>query len=198
MNFLKTTVNSSPFVGIFARASEDFALVPLSLSEKKLGALCTLFENKIAVPEIAEETEKKNLKENGLEIKEVRGYSALGNLVSINKNGGIASTLLTKKEVAELEEFFGVKMVRKNVANTVLVGSAIHATDRGFIVHPNVKEQEFLELKKIFGVNGQPTTANYGDRLVGNDVVANSKGALIGEITTPFEMIRIDEALRGE
>lgn len=219
MDILKTNINSSPFLGVFCSASEKFALVPFSTSKKQIheieqklgvkavqtsmgnssliGVLSVLFEDKIVLSEIVEENEKEHLQKNGLKIKQLKGHLAIGNMVSLNKNGGIASRSLSKKEVKALEDFFGVKLVQKDIAGSNLAGSAIAVTNKGFIVHPNVKEKEFLEIKKIFKVDGNPTTANYGDRFVGNDVVANSKGALIGSITTTFEMIRIDEALRG-
>ncbi len=219
MNIFKTTINSSPFVGVFSCASEKFALAPMSTPQKKvdaieehlqvkvvraslansslLGVLCVLFEDKIIISEIVEEREKKFLEKNGLKVKQIDGYTAIGNLISLNKNGGIASTLLSPKNVKEIEEFFGVKLVQKDFAHSNLAGAAALATNKGFIVHPNISKAEFMEMQKIFQVEGNPTTANYGDSFIGNDVVANSKGAMVGEITTTFELTRIDEALRG-
>jgi len=52
------------------------------------------------------------------------------------------------------------------------------------------QEDEFMELKKIFNVDGKATTANYGDPFVGNDVVANSKAAVVGAYTSGHELIR--------
>ncbi len=219
MKIFKTTINSSPFVGVFSCASEKFALVPHSTSQKKveeieenmevkviktslancplLGVLCVMFEDKIVVSEIVEESEKKFLEKNGLKVKQLKGYTAIGNLVSVNKNGGIASTLMSPAHAKEIANFFGIKIVQKDIAQSNLVGAAAIATDKGFIVHPNVTKPEFLAMQKIFGVEGNPTTANYGDSFIGNDIVANSKGAMVGEITTTFELTRIDEALRG-
>ncbi len=220
MEFLKTNITGSPFVGIFCAVSEKFAIIPTLVNKKEeqkieeilqvkvikttlansslLGALSVMFEDKIAVPSIVEESEKRELQKQGLEVKEIKGQAALGNLVTLNKNAGIASTLLSAKSIHDISEFFGVKILQKDVAGTNLAGSAIELTNKGFIVHPNIKAKELEGLKKTFGVHGVPTTANYGDRFIGNDVVANTKGALVGSITTSFEMIRIDEALRNE
>src|SRR3989338_73262 len=189
MNIFKTTINSSPFIGVFSCASEKFALVPMSTPQKKiseieenlqvkvvrtslansslLGVLCLLFEDKIIISEIVEEREKQFLEKNGLKVKRLDGYTAIGNLVSLNKNGGYASTLLSPKHVKAIEEFFGVKLVQKDFARSSLAGAASLVTNKGFIVHPNISKAEFLEMQKIFGVEGNPTTANYGDSFVG-------------------------------
>ena len=220
MNFIKGTIKASPFVGVFAALNEEILFVPYSVQEKEvkgieaklevavircslansslIGVLGKTLGKKMAVPEIVENREIKELERNGIEVLKLKGVMALGNLVALNGNGGIASPLLQEKQVKELSDFFDVKIKQGRVAGSELVGAAVVVTNKGFIVHQGITELEHKSLEKLFKVKGGPTTANYGDRFIGNDIVANSKGAIVGEMTSPFEMMRIDEALTGD
>lgn len=152
---------------------------------------------KVVVPEMAERSEVKALEHAGLEVESV--YStAIGNLAALNSKGGIISPLMPEAEKKRLENFFGVKFTGMTVAGSDVPGAAIAVTEKGFIVHPNVDEKEFKKIGKIFRVNGAAGTANYGDAFVGNDVIANSKGVVVGAYTSGHELMRIDEGLRGE
>ena len=220
MNIIKGTIKASPFVGVFASLSEEVLFVPHSVQDKEIrnmearlgtavvkcslansaliGVLGKVLGSKIAVPEIAEAIEIKELERNGIEVLKVRGVMALGNLIALNGNAGIASPLLHTNQVKEIRDFFGIKIKQARVAGSDLVGAALVVTNKGFIVHQGITEIEHKSLEKLFKVRGNPTTANYGDRFVGNDVIANSNGAIVGEMTSPFEMMRIDEALTGD
>jgi translation initiation factor 6 len=127
----------------------------------------------------------------------MNGVNALGNLIALNDFGGISSPLLSEKMVKELNRFFSLEFIRNEIAKTDVVGSCIVVTNKGFLVNPNTSKKEFELLKKTFKVEGQLGTANYGDPFVANDVLANSKGALVGEQTSGHELIRVDEGLRG-
>ena len=220
MNFIKGTIKASPFVGVFAALSEDFIFAPHGIQEKeakdierKLGAemiKCSIANsaligvfgkalgNKIALPEIAGDDEVRLLEKSGIDVIRLKGVLALGNLLALNSKGGIASPLIEGAQLKELRDFFGIKIITGQVAGSDLSGAGLVVTNKGFIVHQNTNEKELKSLEKLFGVKGTPTTANYGDRFVGNDVIANSKGAVVGKMTTSFEMMRIDEALTGD
>jgi len=220
MNIIKGTIKASPFVGVFAALSEEILFVPHSVQDKEIkgieaklgvevvkcalansslmGVLCKAFGKRIVVPEIAEGTEIRDLEKQGIEVLKLRGVMALGNLVAFNRNAGIASPLMHESQVREMGEFFGIKIRQGRVAGSDLVGAAMVVTNKGFIVHQGINESELKQLEKLFKVRGNPTTANYGDRFIGNDIIANSKGAIVGEMTSPFEMMRIDEALTGD
>ena len=220
MNFIKGTIRASPFVGVFACLTDKTLFVPHSVQDKEIkdiegkldvavvkcslanstliGVLGKAIGNRIAVPEIADAREIRDMERNGVEVLKVGGVMALGNLVALNGKAGIASPLLREKQVRELQDFFGVKIKQERVSGSDLVGAAVVVTNKGFIVHQSITETEHKSLEKLFKVRGIPTTAKYGDRFIGNDVVANSSGAIVGDMTTPFEMMRIDEALTGD
>ena len=75
------------------------------------------------------------------------------------------------------------------------VGAAAVVTQKGFLCHPHTSEEELQDLKRIFKVEGNIGTANYGGALLGAGIVANSKGAVCGEHTTPVELGRVEDAL---
>ncbi|HIJ00688.1 MAG TPA: translation initiation factor IF-6, partial [Candidatus Methanomethylophilaceae archaeon] len=54
---------------------------------------------------------------------------------------------------------------------------------------------EMAELSGALGVEFSPITLNYGSAMVGACVVANSKGALVGNISTTIELGHLEEAL---
>ncbi len=220
MEVLRRTVGGSPFVGVFMVLTDDFAVVPgnsekkeIAGMEEKLGARvvkgtvagCFLWGvfgmglgNKLLLPEFALEREIRELEKNKIETMVVKGYSALGNLFAGNSRGGFASTMVDEKTVKEAGKFLGIKMKREKLLSSDLPGAEIAVSEKGFLVHPEISEAKFRLLEKTFGVSGSATTANFGDPFVGNDIVANSRGAVIGAQTSGHELIRIDEGLRGD
>ncbi len=220
MEFIKSTVRGSPFVGVFAAATDSIALLPPSLDDKHvkqweatlgvpslrctianstlIGVFCKALGKKIVVPSTAEKAEIKALEKNGLDVFVVQEYTALGNLLALNDQGGIASPLFDPQTLRDLEGFFGVKFKPMTLGGVEVAGSATTVTNKGFIVHPNIAPKEFEALTQTFKVYGTTGTANYGDPFVSNSLVANFHGVIVGEQTTGYELARIDEGLRGE
>ncbi|MEW6294683.1 MAG: translation initiation factor IF-6 [Candidatus Diapherotrites archaeon] len=220
MRIEKKAINGSPFIGVFASVTEKIALLPKTISARELRGIEELLEVEaiqasiadsdligilakgnskgFIVPEIIEEGELRELEGNGVKIKVIQGINALGNLIALNDFGGIMSPLMPEGLVQDIKRFFGIEFIRTLIANTEIAGSCIVASNKGFVVHPNVTQKEFNLIKKALKVKGTTSTANYGNPFIANDVIANSKGALIGEQTSPHEMLRIDEGLSGE
>jgi len=220
MKIQKQSLNGSPFIGIFASITEKIGLFPVQIEEKEIKKIEEFFEIEViqtsianssligsfvkgnskgfVVPEITEEKELELLSEKGIKTKKIHGLTALGNLIALNDFGGIASPLIEKKAFKEIKSFFGIEFRQTKIANSEVVGSCISAGNKGFIVHPEIKEKELKEIESILKVQGVPSTANYGDPFVANDILANSKGVLIGEYTSNAELLMIDEGLRGE
>ena len=213
-------INGCPYIGIFSVVTEGYALLPpgsdantVKFFEKffnvkvvkttianssLLGCFGLALGDKIVLPELAEKYEIKQLENSCMKVKQLTKATALGNLAAVNSRYGIASKLLEKQAVNELQKFFSVDFESANIAGTEATGSCIRVTEKGFIVNPNVDEKQFSKLKKMFGVQGMATTANYGDCFVANSVLANRNGALVGFDTSGHELAHIDEGLRGD
>jgi translation initiation factor 6 len=220
MKIKKKLLNGSPFIGVFACVTEKTALFPFQIESNELKKLEEFFEVEIIqtsiagssligslvkgnskgfiVPEIIEEKELLFLEEQGINVKKIKGLTALGNLITVNEFGGIASPLIEKKNFKEIKEFFGLPFKQMNIANSEVIGSCVVATKKGFVVNPEIKEKELKEIESILKVQGTPSTANYGDPFVANDILANSKGILVGGYTSNAEILMIDEGLRGD
>ncbi len=220
MKIQKKMFGGSPFIGIFSAVTEKTGLFPMQIDKKEIkkteeffgieiiqtsianssliGSMVKGNSKGFLLPETTEEKEEKFLEENGIKIKKMPGLTAVGNLIALNDFGGIISPLIDKKQAKEIEKFFGIEFMHSSIANSEVVGSCIAATNKGFVVNPEIKEKELKEIESILKVKGSPSTANYGDPFVANDILANSKGALIGEYTSNAELLMIDEGLRGD
>jgi len=220
MDILRKHIHGSPYVGVFSIVTEQFALFSYDAAPKDLegikaaldvdllqckiacsgllGIFSTGIGKKILIPDIADESEAEKLKDFSLKVKVIKGYSAIGNIIAVNKNACLASRVVDKKTRGEIGDFLGVQVFENPVKEFDLPGSFMRVTDAGFIVHPDIQEKEFRELEKIFKVSGSATTANFGDSFVGNCVVANTHAAIAGGNTSGYELLRIDEGLRGD
>jgi len=212
-------VRESPFVGIFALATEKLVFVPESISEKEEKRLSKLFElelvktgianssligvlaagNKkgLVVGSIVETKETEKLEQAGIKVKKINGITAVGNLLTVNDSKGVCSNIFSEKQAKEIEKFLGVELLKATVAGTDVVGASIVATNTGFLLNKMAEDNEAKRIEKHFGIQGAKATANAGDCFVGNSVIANNEAALAGSITTGFELARIDEGLRG-
>jgi translation initiation factor 6 len=219
MRIDKRTLEASQFIGVFGILTDKIFLVPTGILEKELqglrdfagvevlkasiaaspllGVLGVGVNEKIAVSDLARDREIDFLEKAGIKVTRIEGVTALGNLARITEKGGVLSPILSREQGEKLESFFGVKMVESTVGGLDLAGSSIVANSKGFIVHPGVSKEEFARIKGALQVDGIATTANYGDRFVGNSVLVNSNAMLLGVNTTGHELMRIEEAFLG-
>ncbi len=219
MNIELGTIKSSPYVGVFSVLTDKIALFPSGLESKEKKQLEKLFETEIiytglancsllgvlavgnsngfAVSEITEEDEIESLERRGIRIKKVPGITAIGNLVACNDSKAFCSKAVPTKAKKVISEVLKVDCVETEIAKSDLVGSAIVLTNKGFITNPLVSEKEFSKIEKETGLGGTTATANFGDKFVGNGIVANSDAAFAGKNTSGHELIRIDEGLSG-
>ncbi len=109
--------------------------------------------------------------------------------------GAIVHPGFDAETAREISSALGVRVERGTVAGLKTVGSAAVATNKGALCHPHVRPAEIEILKEVLQVPVSTTTANYGTAQVGACIVANTRGALVGNRTTPIEMGRIEEGL---
>lgn len=218
MKFEKGTIKASPYLGVFSIVTEKIALVPEGIFKKEfalfkhfdvevikcslgecslLGVLAAALSDKVLVSELATEKEMQHLEENGLKVKKLLEVTALGNLLRVTEKGGLATRLFSSKQLSEIESFFRIKLLHGSIAGSDLIGSSCTASVNGFLANPEISSEELSQLEKAFKTSGTVGTANYGDRFVGNCILANSKAVLTGRNTTGYELIRIDEAFTG-
>ncbi len=209
----------NPNIGVFAAANEEAALVAgdadpgfvrdletvlgvetmlTSVSGSfVVGSLVAMNSNGVAVSGLAEtdEVERiRNFVEKDVCLLSGR-LNAAGNNVAVNDYGCIANPSLSDTAVSELSDVFGVECVRAPLAGIDTVGSVCVATNKGCICHPDVTEEEIELIENLLKVHPVRTTVNHGVDFLGSGIIANSKGALVGDQTMPLELGRIEDGL---
>lgn len=211
-----SSYNGVEFVGVYAVANESQALLPrdsddrfqedvtLALTVKcsrgtiastnLIGSLVALNSYGAAVTNFA--TDEEMLAFDGLNIVRLADrLNACGNNILVNDNGCLVNPEMTDETVRALEEVFNVEVFRGTIADQNTVGSVCKATNKGLICHPSASEQDLRLLRDIFKVEPKITTLNYGSPYVGASIIANSKGGVVGNRSTPIEQGRVEDAL---
>ena len=215
MRLKRISVNNTPYLGVSSFCNDDLCLVPNNILKKEEKILQDMLDIKIIKTTINQSpligvymigvknkvviggdsitsSELELLEKEGLKVKLVEDYNALGNLIAINSKYGFASPLLSETTVKRMSSFLKVDIERKTCAGLDLPGSSIYVNNNLFLVNPNVTDKEFEYLKKKFKVPGVGTTLNYGGSFVGNDAIGNNKALLVGEKTSNIEYMRVD------
>jgi translation initiation factor 6 len=210
--------NENPNVGVFCRTNEtiafvrkglsskitrriqsalDVTLVELSIADASIvGSLLTLNSTGAIVTDFADQEALDCIERQGLAIHVIQDtFNAAGNDILLNDKGAMVHPSLSDESLKAIEKTCGVPVARGTIGNLETVGMAAVVTNKGLLCHPKVTPEEKRRLEEIFDVEVMIGTVNHGVPLIGSGLVANSKGALIGSLTTGIEMGRIEEAL---
>ena len=121
--------------------------------------------------------------------------NAAGNNILANDSGAIVNPEYSDDLVKVISDALGVECVRASIAGINTVGSICRATNKGCVCHADASDEDIELIKDVLKVESIRSTVNHGARMVGAGILANSKGALIGDDTTPIEMGKIEEGL---
>jgi translation initiation factor 6 len=122
--------------------------------------------------------------------------TAIGNLVAANDRGAVISPILDSKAVSQVRDVLDVEVHRLTIDDYVQVGALIVATNSGAAVYPKLTEQEVQDVGEVFGVEAYPASINGGIPFLTSGLVANSKNAVVGNLTTGPELIFLTKALK--
>jgi len=210
--------NENPNLGVYCRANDKIAFVCKGLLKKVkikiesvldvklielniadatiIGSLLTFNSNGAVVTDFADEDAVKIIKDQGLEVCVISDkLNAAGNDILVNDNGALVHPDLNDFTIKNIERTLNVPVCRGTISSLKTVGMAAVVTNKGLLCHPKVTDEEKSVLKEVFNVNVMIGTVNHGSPVIGSGLVANSKGAIIGNLTTGIEMGRIEEAL---
>lgn len=208
---------------MYIYASEDYALVPPGTEEKAkqliaevlavervgeitllstrlLGVLLAGNKNGLLLPRMVTEEEQKRVKEivGDVNVAVLKAKeNALGNLLASNSKAAVVYPYMDQEALRVVRDTLEVEVVKTTVCGSSVVGSVVVVTDRGGLVCPEASDEEVKSLQDLFGVPLMQGTVNFGVSLIRVGLVANSKGALVGEETTGPEIARIQTALGG-
>ncbi len=209
-------VAGNPLVGMYAKSSEDFAIVGVNnenfenfireelnvevvrttiAGSELVGALVAMNSNGVVVSSNIFKKELEML-ERKLEVKVIdSAMTCFGNNFCMNDKGGLANPEVEVRIIEEVADFLDIEIVKTTVGGIKTVGMAAVITNKGGLVHPNITEWEKKRIEKVVGVEVVGGTVNFGNDMVGSSIVANSKGCVIGRETTGFELGIIMDAL---
>ena len=211
-------MNGSPYVGVFARANDRVALVPPAVPEvlqkqiaeamgvpvhpisiggsNIIGSVVAMNTRGAVVADFADEEEIASLEKLGLKVGRVAGkFNAAGNNVLANDHGAFVNPDLSKHAEKSISDILGVPVERGTLAGLKTVGSAACVTGKGALCHPKTSDEELDLLEKLFKVEADIGTVNHGAPFIGAGLMANSRGAVVGMLTTGPELNRIENAL---
>lgn len=214
----RTAYYGNPFLGLFFRANNSAAIVPINAQEKNtlaiksalgvevielslggsnlIGLYTAMNNNGIVLSNVAEENEIAVLKKAGLNILiSTEINNAHGNNICVNDKGGMINPHVDSKERKKMEDVLGVEIVPLSIAKYTTVGSVCHCSNKGFLVHYAANEEEMKVIEDALKVQGDKGTLNTGVGFVGIGIVGNDKGFVVGEASTGFEIGKVESAL---
>jgi translation initiation factor 6 len=214
---LRTEFNGSPFVGVFASATENTLLTASEVEAEPLadelevddvyegtvggssvvGSLAEGNSSGIVVSASARDDEVERIENatvGNVDRLDER-TNAVGNLVLANDDAALVSPGLDAEARETVADALEVEVRAGTVGGVEVVGSAAVATNNGVLAHPRSSDDELDALDDLFGVNVDVGTVNYGTPLVGSGLLANTKGYVAGAETTGPELGRIEETL---
>lgn len=220
MPVIKYQIRGSDYVGIFASSSDKHVFLGGSLTHgskkllaETLGAepvdvsvassdLIGLFtranSNGILISNLVTDYEIDALKAKGLEINIgilESDINAIGNNILANDRLAIINPEYDQRAERQIADIFGVEVIRASVGGFKTIGANNILTNKGLAINNRSTETEKQMADKVTGFDSIRTTANTGGLSIGLSSIANSRGAVVGDSTTGYELNRIMSAL---
>lgn len=214
----RVSFRRNPNIGVFCRASDKFAIIPknspkvfykvvketldveihsINISGTSLlGAMISMNNNGLVLPRNVYRGEVEEFKELDVKVSGLKDRAtALGNLVIANDYGVIVSPKFSRESIAIIKDTLDVEVDIGSIGGYSTIGAVGIATNNGALFHPLIKEEELEWVKEVLKVDADVGTVNRGVGFVRTGIVANSKGAIIGQETTGPEIARIEDVL---
>ena len=161
-------------------------------------------DNGIVFPYVAPEEEvvriAKELKADlNVGIVKTR-FTALRNNILVNNKAGLVNPEMFYKEkdvVKSIEDVLGVELIPYKIADVPLVGSVAVANDRGAFIHADATEGEMKFVRQAMKLERVSRGYVNGTPYVSVGIGVNNNGVVIGDETTPEDVMSIVETLLG-
>lgn len=214
---LRTSFNGSPFLGVFAEATEDYLLVAGGVEHDEvaqelgvdavysgtlanssvIGSTAVANSNGVLVSDDVLDHEMEAIEDDvDAPVERFPGPpNAVGNFVLANDEVAAVSPGLDGGQRGAVEDALDVDVYTATLGGLEVVGSAGVANANGVLAHPRSSDEELDFLEDRFDVHVDVGTVNYGTPLVGSGLLANTDGYVAGNETTGPELGRIEETL---
>ncbi|MFC1486663.1 translation initiation factor IF-6 [Thermoproteota archaeon] len=206
-------------IGVYSLVNDKIAIIPPQVPETKrqkveewlkvkvvattvgksliAGALACSNSNGVVLPSFSTDAEVdaiKSVVDINVTVMDTK-KTAYGNMVLVNDKGAVVDPRLDKGDVDKIADTLGVEVVPSDIAGLPYVGSLATATNKGVLAHPLLNEEERKVLNDVLKVPVDVGTVNCGIPYVSTGLLGNSRGAMIGLLTTGPEMFIIGQAL---
>ena len=175
VKLVHTSIANSILAGAFICANSTGMVLPKSIRKEELSLIKSFFDGTTTI----------------IDSKK----TAFGNLVLTNDKGAIVDPNFTESEVKQISSALGVEAIPGEIAGLPYVGSLAVATNKGILANPNIKDDEKDLLESVLKVPVEKGTINCGIPYVGTGLIANSRAAVVGSLTTGPEMFIIENAI---
>jgi translation initiation factor 6 len=213
----KLDLEGNPYLGVLCSASEAIAICPVLTTKRDrqkisetlgvevipmsiqgasiLGSLCALNSHGMMVPEFTLDQDIVEIRKN-VNVGELPSkLTAAGNNILCNDKIALIHEELNRQSRRLIADVLDVEVVAGTIAGLETVGSVAYATNKGLLVHPKTTEDELETLSEAFRLPIKKTTANYGTPFIGACLIANSRGAVVGSLSTGIELGNIEDSL---
>ncbi len=216
----KLSINGDPNIGLYGLATDKFCIVGKSVPRKivkrfeeilkvpvvqaniygtsLIGIFVAATSKTVLVPDVIFERELRELKKSLRGLAEVKTlkteHTALSNNILNNNKAAIVSPEFSKEEVEGIKKALKLKIIQMSLAGLEVPGSAGVLTDKGAIFNPNLSDVEIKKAEKLIGFELGLGTVNMGSPIVSSGIIANSKGFIVGNLSSGYEISRIDES----
>lgn len=219
MGILRADVYGSPNIGVYCHSNEKTAILPAGVPRKKIdrfrqslgvevcvsdiggcalvGILVAANSNGIVLPHIVHDHELEAIRNTlgvKVEIAHER-WTALGNLVLANDNGAVIHPGASESLARTVAETLNVDIVPTSIGGLPYVGSLAVATNKGVLAHHSITDRERDRIENALRVPVDGGTINGGVPHIRSGILANSKGAVVGPLTTGPELMAITRSL---
>jgi len=218
MHVSKLDFDSNPNVGLYAFANDQFCLVGKGINKKAtellkkvldvpihsisicgtslIGVFIAGNNDKILVPSIAFDDELKELDKLKIKYDIIdTKLTALGNNILCNGKGCIVNPEFKTKAIKQISDALGVPTIKGTIAGFEIVGACAALNDKGCVIHRDIISKEIDTVEKILGIECTNGTINMGSPYLKSGVISNSKGFIIGNISSGPEIQFVDEGL---
>ncbi len=172
-----STVANSHLNGLFAVGNSNHLLLPGLVSNEELDHIASKLNSDVTV--------------HVLDSK----ITALGNTIVASDGVALVHPEFTMEEKKQISEMLDVEVETHDVGISPLIGSLMFRSNKGFLVHPYLEDEEIEWLSSFFKVQGDVVTVNRGLPYPRLGIIANKNGILVGSDTTGPEILRIYEML---
>ncbi|MEM4486497.1 MAG: translation initiation factor IF-6 [Zestosphaera sp.] len=215
----KLRIFGNPNVGVYVFTNNRITIVPEGIHEEAkktlknvlgtdlievriadstlIGVLVAGNDRTVLLPKIVRDEELDKLRSAGVPVKVIQTtFTALGNVVLANNRFALLHPEVSDVEADLVRSELGVSSIRRGVVARVLtVGSVGVLNDYSGVFHPDSNDEELKSLEEFFGVRVGTATVNFGVGFVKVGLIMNNNGAVVGELTTGPEIMRLMEIL---